>query len=237
MRAKSRGVMRYAIFVNPHWKAENPDRWDSYDRKSSHSMHMAFSAIASGLTIQSRYTVESLDWPSETPTEDEGFPVILSELRKQFNHLRSFPPKKEIPYLMNDLAAGSIDSMPEGLTVGTLRNVFLYIDSNSAASVLENRLADDFWIWGVDPDYVADTENQSSSGYQGYLRVRLQHLIHNFYVARRWHADEVSLKDLWKAARKDPHNGSFVSMEDEEIFAQDSTWTVATALRSRNARQ
>lgn len=60
----------YAIFVNPHWKAENLDRWDSYDRKSTTSMHMAFSAIASGVTIQSRYTVEPLDWPSETPTED-----------------------------------------------------------------------------------------------------------------------------------------------------------------------
>jgi hypothetical protein len=127
--------------------------------------------------------------------------------------------------------------MPEGLTVGILRNVFLYVDGNSAASVLENRLADDFWIWAVDPDYEGDAENQSSSGYQGCLRVGLQQLIHNFYVARRWHADTVSLKDLWKAAQKDPHNGSFVSMEDEEIFSQDSTWEVATAVRSRNARQ
>ncbi len=233
---EDRGKKRwgYAIFVNPYWKAENLDRWDSYDRKSTTSIHMAFSAIASGLTIQSRYTVEPLDWPSETP-KDESFPDILSELRKRFNYLRSFPPKKEIPYLMNDLAVGIIDSMPVGLTIGILRNVFLYVDSNSAASVLENRLADDFWIWAVDPDYVAD--NQSSSGYQGYLRVRLQQLIHNFYVARRWHADKVSLEDLWKAAQKDPHNGSFVSMEDEEIFAQDSTWEVATAVRSRNARQ
>ena len=83
---------------------------------------------------------------------------------------------------------------------------------------------------------MADTEAQSSSGYQGYLRVRLQQLIHNFYVARRWHADNVSLEDLWKAAQKDPHNGAFVSIEDEEIFAKDSTWEVATAVRSKNAR-
>ncbi|KAJ6003074.1 hypothetical protein N7451_005621 [Penicillium sp. IBT 35674x] len=224
----------YAIFVNPQWKSENSDRWDSYDRKSSHSMHMAFSAIACGLTIQSRYTVESLDWPLSTSTRDESFLVTLGELRKQFKYLRSLPPKKEIPYLMNDLAERSIASMPEGFTVGTLRNVFLYIDGNSAASVLENRLADDFWIWAVDPDYVTNNNNHSSSGYQGYLRVRLQQLINNFYVARRWHADETSLKDLWKAAQKDPHNGSFVSMKDEEIFARDSTWEVATALRSRN---
>lgn len=199
-------------------------------------MHMAFSAIASGLTIQSRYTVEPLDWSSETLSGDKSFPVILNKLRERFNYLRSFPPKKEISYLMNDLAAGIIDSMPEGLTVGILRNVFLYVDGNSAASVLDNRLADDFWIWAIDPDYVADTETQSSSGYQGYLRVRLQQLIHNFYVARRWHADNVSLEDLWKAAQKDPHNGSFVSIEDEEIFAKDSTWEVATAVRSKNAR-
>ncbi|CEO59135.1 hypothetical protein PMG11_03821 [Penicillium brasilianum] len=120
---------------------------------------MAFSAIASGLIIQSRYTVEPIDWPSGTPTEDESFPVILRGLRKRFNHLRSFPPKKEIPHLMNYLAAGIIDSMPEGLTVGILANVFLYVDGNSAASVLENRLADNFWIWAVDPDYEGDAEN------------------------------------------------------------------------------
>ncbi|KAJ5650418.1 uncharacterized protein N7484_004141 [Penicillium longicatenatum] len=194
-------------------------------------------AIACCLTIQSRYTVEFLDWPSSTPTRDESFLVTLGELRKQFNHLRSFPPKKEISYLMNDLAGVSITSMPEGFTVGILRNVFLYIDGNSAASVLENRLADDFWIGAVDPDYMTDTEDQNSSGYQGYLRVRLQQLIHNLYVTRRWHADEVSLEDLWMAAQKDPHNGSFVSMKDEEIFARGSTWEVATALRSRNTTQ
>jgi hypothetical protein len=227
----------YALFVNPLWKAQNPDRWDSYERKSDHSAHMAFSAIASGLMIQSRYTLEFLDWPSATPSEEERFPVILSELRKQFNHLRSLPPKKDMPYIWLDLQEGIIDSMPEGLTVGTLRNVFLYVDGNSAASVLDNHFANDFWIWAVDPDYVADTEEKSPSEYQGYLRVRLQQLIHNFYVARRWHADEISLKDLWQAAQKDPYNGSFVSMEDEEIFAQDSTWEVATALSSRDARQ
>ncbi|KAJ5110900.1 hypothetical protein N7532_001435 [Penicillium argentinense] len=226
----------YAIFENPQWKAENPDRWESYDRKSSHSRHMAFSAIASGVTIQARYSIEPLDWPSKAPTDDESFPVILSELRKQFNYLRSYPPKKGIADLLNELSWGTINSMPEGLTEGTLRNVFLYLDGNAAASVLDNRLADDFWIWAVDPDYVVDTENQSSSGYKGYLRVRLQQLINNFYVARRWHADEISMEDLWKAAQKDPHNGSFVSMEDEEIFSQDSTWEVATAVRPKHAR-
>ncbi|CAI7602271.1 unnamed protein product [Penicillium manginii] len=159
----------------------------------------------------------AFDWPAETPTEDDKFPVIRGELRKQFIYLRSFPPKKEARFLNGDLSEGIIDTIPEGLTVRTLQNVFLYVDGNSAASIQENRLADGFWIWAIDPDYVEDTETQSSSGYKGYLRVRLQRFVNNFYVARRRHADEVSLEDWWKAAQKDPHNGSFVSLEDEEI--------------------
>ncbi|KAJ5298837.1 uncharacterized protein N7443_006957 [Penicillium atrosanguineum] len=214
------------MFENPQWKAENPDRWESYHRKSSHSIHMAFSAIASGVTIQSRYSIKPFDWPSETPTEDESFPTIISELRKQFNYLRSYPPKKRIADLLKELSWGTIDSISEGLTEGTLRNVFLYLDGNAAASVLENQLADE----------IGSGLSTQTTWYQGYLRVRLQQLINNFHVARRWHADKISMEDLWKAAQKEPHNGSFVSMEDEEIFSQDSTWEVATAVRPRNAR-
>lgn len=88
----------------------------------------------------------------------------------------------------------------------------------------------------MDPDYVSDVDTQSAGGYQGYLRVHFQQLIHNFYVVRRWHAKEISLKDLWKAAQKDLHY-SFFSMEDEEIFAWDSPWEVVTALRASTARE
>lgn len=91
--------------------------------------------------------------------------------------------------------------------MGVLHNVFLYVDGNSAAFVLEDRLADEFWIWA---QTTLQTPEQSPNGSQGYLRVRLQQLVHKIHVARRWHADEVSLEDLWKASQKDPHNGSFV---------------------------
>ncbi len=66
--------------------------------------------------------------------------------------------------------------------------------------------------------------------------MRFQQIIHNFYVTQRWHESEISLADLWKAARKDPHVSSF-TMEDEEIFAQDSSWEVAMALRASTARE
>lgn len=82
-------------------------------------------------------------------------------------------------------------------------------------------MADGFWIWAVDLDYVEDAV--SSSGNNGYLRVRLQQLQHDFYVARRWHADEVSLEDLCKAAQKHPHNGSFVSLDPERYLRR--TWS------------
>lgn len=74
----------YAIFENPEWKAENPDIWESYERKSEHSRRMAFSAIVSTMKIESTYLVPPLDWPSKAPTEDESFSVTLRELRKQF---------------------------------------------------------------------------------------------------------------------------------------------------------
>lgn len=161
---------------------------------------------------------------------DESFLSTLNQLRKQFNYLRSQPPKKQVPYLFMDMAEGKIDAIPEGITEGLLRNVFLYLDHSAAASVLDSCGPDSAWIWAVDPDYEPKSQD-CSSGYQGFLRVRLQQLLNIFYVARRWHADEWPMEDLWNAAQKDPHNASFVSMKDEEIFAQNLSREVATAIK------
>lgn len=35
------------------------------------------------------------------------------------------------------------------------------------------------------------------------------------------------MEDLWRAAQKELHNQSFISVKDEEIFAQDGTFKVA----------
>lgn len=52
----------------------------------------------------------------------------------------------------------------------------------------------------VDPDYE----------YPGYLRVRIQQLLHNFHVTWRWRAEELSMEDLWKAAQKEGNYARFV---------------------------
>ncbi|KAJ6185103.1 hypothetical protein N7519_006404 [Penicillium mononematosum] len=179
--------------------------------------------------IGSRWYLEGLDLPSGIGS-DKSFLSTLNQLRKQFNYLRSQPPKKQAPYLFMDMAEGKIDTIPEGITEGLLRNVFLYLDHSATASVLDSRGPDSAWIWAIDPDYEPKSQD-GSSGYQGFLRVRLQQLLNNFYVARRWHADEWSMEDLWNAAQKDPHNASFVSMKDEEIFAQNLSREVATAIK------
>lgn len=221
----------YAIFQSPQWKLEDPERQESYERKQSNLFHWAHLAIGSGTKIGSRWYLGGLDLPSGVDS-GESFLSTLNQLRKQFNHLRSQPPKKQAPFLFMDMAEGKIDAIPEGITEGLLRNVLLYLDHGAAASVLDSRGPDDAWIWAVDPDYDLESGDSTSSGYQGYLRVRLQQLLNHFYVARRWHADEWSMEDLWKAAQKDPHNASFVSMRDEEIFAQNLNREVATAMKS-----
>ncbi|KAJ5415213.1 hypothetical protein N7465_003908 [Penicillium sp. CMV-2018d] len=219
----------YAIFQSLQWKLEDPERQELYERKQNHLFHWAHIAIGSGTKIRCRWYLEDLDLPSRIGS-DESFLLTLNQLRKQFNHLRSQPPKKQAPYLFMDMVEGKIDAIPEGITEGLLRNVFLYLDHSAAASVLDSRGPDGTWIWAVDPDYEPKSRD-SSSGYQGFLRVRLQQLLNHFYVARRWHADEWSMEDLWNAAQKEPHNASFVSMKDEEIFAQNLSREVATAIK------
>ncbi|KAJ5457060.1 hypothetical protein N7530_012334 [Penicillium desertorum] len=221
----------YTIFQSFQWKLEDPERQELYEQKQSNLFYWAHLAIGSGIKIGSRWYLEGLDLPSGIGSDESlSFLSTLNQLRKQFNYLRTQPPKKQAPYLFMDMAEGKIDAIPEGITEGLLRNVFLYLDHSAAASVLDSRGPDSVWIWAVDPDYEPKSQD-GSSGYQGFLRVRLQQLLNNFYVARRWHADEWSMEDLWNAAQKDPHNASFVSMKDEEIFAQNLSREVATAIK------
>ncbi|KAK5797551.1 hypothetical protein VI817_003842 [Penicillium citrinum] len=210
----------YAIFENPEWKVENPDIWEFYERKSEYSRRMAFSAIVSTIKIESIYLVPSLDWSSKVSTEDESFSVISRELWKQFKYLRLYSLKKNTTEFAFDI--GSLQKrFTEGLIEGILQNVFLYLDRNAAESVTKNHFANDFWIWTVDPEYEEDGEDQS--GYKGYLYIRLQQFIHNFYIARHWHVNKI-------AAQKDPYNQLFILLDEEKILDQDLIWEVATAI-------
>jgi hypothetical protein len=221
----------YVIFESPQWKREDPERQESYEQKQTTLFHWAHVAIGSTTQIRSQWYLERLDQPSRAGG-DESFLATVNQLRKHFNYLRALPPVKQTPYLRLDLAEGKIDAIPDGITEGILRNVFLFLDHDAAASVLDTRRPDDKWIWAVDPDFDPESRDTDPRGYQGYVRVRLQQLLNHFYVARRWHADEWSMDDIWKTAQKDPYNGSFVSMNYEDIFAPNLHREVSAAMRS-----
>lgn len=50
----------------------------------------------------------------------------------------------------------------------------------------ETANVDDAWVYAVDPDYVQPTDmaadETSSTEYRGYMRVRLQQLVNNFFA-------------------------------------------------------
>lgn len=73
--------------------------------------------------------------------------------------------------------------------------------------------ADDMWVWAVDPDY-----QSPSSEHRGYLKVRLQQLVNNFYVARRFRSVEVSMAELWNMARRS-RGQAFVSLDETEFHS------------------
>ncbi|KAJ6011694.1 hypothetical protein N7522_002049 [Penicillium canescens] len=202
----------------PQWKREDPERQESQEQKQTTLFHWAHVAIGSSIQIRSQWYLERLDQPSRTGG-DESFLATVNQLRKHFDYLRFLPPVKQTPYLRLDLAAGKFDATQDGITESILRNMFLFLDHDAAASVLDTRRPGDKWIWAVDPDFDPESRDSDPRGYQGYVRVRLQQLLNHFYVARCWHADEWSMDEIWKAAQKDPYNSSFVSMNDEDIFA------------------
>lgn len=86
----------------PKWKTEDPGRFESYDLKHGKLLHMAFAAICCGTTVQARWNLETLDWPSAT-SDNASFLETVNQLRKHFNHLRSQPPKKQAPFPWLDL--------------------------------------------------------------------------------------------------------------------------------------
>jgi hypothetical protein len=118
-----------------------------------------------------------LDWPSGKPTGDKNFPQIVNGLR--FNYLRLLPPKKNVPFLQLELLEGKIDTVVLQMISGS----GLWIQTTYQTSIPKA-------LVGIKEPYVFCFQN----------------LIHNFHVARRWHAKKISLKDLWKAAQKDPHD-------------------------------
>ncbi|KAJ5110012.1 hypothetical protein N7532_002657 [Penicillium argentinense] len=177
----------YAVFENPQFVAD--PLFDAYKGEQGIAIEKSLHRIVAGLQIGPYYSMQPQTWPSQIGDVDR-LHEIVDKLRQEFKHRRN-----------------------EGiLPNGLLRNVFLYLDHESASSVLyAHAYVDNMWMWAVDPDHTPDDD--TTDGYKGYFRVSLKQLVDNFYVARRWQS-EISMKDLWKAAQGEP-NTAFASMEPE----------------------
>lgn len=81
-----------------------------------------------------------------------------------------------------------------------LRNVFLVVDRDAVDVMLSRSgSVDDMWAWAVDPDYTYDA---AGDGYRGFMKVRVQQLMHNFFNLRHFHAGEYPMGYLWAAAQR-----------------------------------
>lgn len=76
-------------------------------------------------------------------------------------------------------------------------------------------MMNDMWVYAVDPDYTPNPDEKD--GYKGYLRVGLPQIMHRFFEARHFHADEYPMEYLWRASLKAPRTQAFVSIHDDEL--------------------
>lgn len=166
----------------------------------------------------------------------------FQKLREHFLSIQSHPPEKRKIITPNINGRNSITEVPGALRKGFLRNVFLVVNHECVDSTVGAKsmggVVDSMWVWAVDPFYEdkSDEEEEASEAshndgnedrkessetshggekYRGFLRVRLQQIVNNFYEVRRFHEHEYSMEKLWEISQTS-RNKMFVSVKDEE---------------------
>ncbi|WYZ43572.1 hypothetical protein EsH8_VII_000008 [Colletotrichum jinshuiense] len=201
----------YAIYYDPDAGADDED----FQVRVSASLQWGRDVSAVARNVQGNWTLYRLGWPAAgTDKHQRG---LFERLRRDFQTVR--------------------DALPEGI----LQNVFLVVNRDSVHSVVNGpkggNVCDDMWVWAVDPEYLNDKEEgqdtvqEQEAAYPGYVRVRLQQVVNNFYVARR--SDEgnmVPLETLWACAQKS-YQRAFVSMREEDFQKWVPNRDVGSCLR------
>ncbi|GKT58292.1 hypothetical protein ColTof4_12222 [Colletotrichum tofieldiae] len=203
----------YAIYYDPDAGADDED----FQVRVSASLQWARDVSAVAKNAQGNWTLHRMGWPTGATGEHKR--GLFERLRRDFETVR--------------------DALPEGI----LKNVFLVVDRDSVHSVLNGpeggNVCDDMWVWAVDPEYRDDTQEgqdtaqeQEAAAYPGYVRVRLQQLVNNFYVARRPDEDNntVPLETLWACAQKS-YQRAFVSVREEDFQKWVPNRDVGSCLR------
>lgn len=225
------------------------DEADEYMVRRDGVLFHAHGAVGVGSSmVGSMWKLQRLAWPRPSATEcvdREGHLDGTPTDQDASEHSRAV----EFQRLREHFKSNECSGLCEGL----LRDVFLVIDKDSAASVLSPPgFVDDMWAWAVDPDYDLTRAEQSSprtttafsegvppgsSRYPGYVRVRLQQLVHRFYKARRFRgsAKYPSMATLWAAAQTSKHR-AFVSLEEDEARSWGMDRFVGSAMRAQPPR-
>lgn len=126
-----------------------------------------------------------------------------------------------------------------GLQPGVLSNVFIVVDQNCVNSTIGTTkgVVDWMWVWAVDPDYRDDrpsTNVPSSSSdqvYRGFLRVRLQQLVNNFYELRRFDEQNWPMEKMWEVSRRS-RDQLFFSVDEGELRQFAVTRDIGSAIRA-----
>ncbi|KAK8108793.1 hypothetical protein PG984_014594 [Apiospora sp. TS-2023a] len=224
---KDTGAWGYAAYVVPG-AADSPVQWEEYDSSRSGRLLHAKIALGFGDRIGAKFSTRRLPWPESNietpdPTAQEDRENVLGtmfqKLREDFVRLRAVPHRVE---------EGRV-----GMRKGLLTNVFLVHDRETVNSVVGmSGLADQMWIWAVDPDYEPTSPDDYPEEYRGYFKVRLQQLLKNFYIARRFRGDEFSMVDLWDMARRS-RDQTFISLDESEFQCFETNRTLGSALIAR----
>lgn len=129
-------------------------------------------------------------------------------LRSKFQVLRTrFKALRDRP---RDTVVGT-DTKRKGLRPGLLSNVFIVVDKacmDSYVTLNEQNDVEHGWVFAVDPDYYDPGPMESLASkvkhqYRGFIRVRLQDLIDEFFVVRKFHEEETPMETLWRQAQKE----------------------------------
>ncbi|KAI1461532.1 hypothetical protein F4805DRAFT_236430 [Annulohypoxylon moriforme] len=215
----------YPVFLEPGY--ENME--DYLSRRDAVLFH-ARGAICCGDALGARWKLQKLDWPTATNEGNRSLEARFDILREEFKAAVDRAPQKQRVSHETKARNGGLDD-------GILDNVFLVIDRESIDIVMSDTgFVDDMWVWAVDPDFESEspseesTKEEAKEEFGGYMRVRLQQLVNNFFELRYFHAEEQPLSSLWKAAAKSK-NRAFVSVKENETGLWSGSRSIGSGLK------
>ncbi|KAG8164600.1 hypothetical protein KVR01_004875 [Diaporthe batatas] len=247
----------YPVYVAPRLlEEEEVETFEEYASRRDGALWWARNGARLGDVLGSRWLLQSLAWPegvsSDLPTSggagghvgSRARRLAFQKLRHDFATVVAGPPKKQTIVVPTERGKKAKFEQEVDLKGGLLRNVFLVIDQEAVDSTIgpQRGVVDDMWLWAVDPAYsdnVDDSDPTTSSAeedetkddeYHGFLRVRLQQLINNFYEVRRYQEEDYSLSSLWQLSQRS-RNGLFISTKEEELNHWIPTRDVGSAIR------